>query len=592
MFTECGLFFGAGMRHVLKGLVFTVLALLAGVILAGGCSSDTEQSPPGTSQPSPDPGSTPPPAGNLSLELFDPAGFEALRPDLDFKRGRDYFGSIYRGTYTARDGVSIDVWISVREKAATGDVGTVARTGVVIQGGTGTEVIYLLGADEGVHTFWVAINYRGSSLSDMTAERECLPGDGFVSCLQNHDTFDKINPQLNAWDANSVIGLLTGDDGEVTVNGVSMKASEFIPSGTLRSPVNLYTGSFGGVIVSHMLAQKNRPRLHNVFFEQVTAPSEAPISDGLNTAARAFDVLFKACEDDASCKAAYPGLRVNFRRFMDAYHSTRVEIDGHRVYAGAVFDGIRDIINDGKVGRAIRYMGEIANAHADGSTAINTSPYGPESYDSSSGGKPRATYGLPPLDSDSDGWTAFLKNRGLDFFPGITNRTAMICSFGINRVSSPDSLSYFDKVKAQELPGDSGGTKESFGYGFLVSYKTYLAVCPQLAEQTGGLPFPDVPKAGVEAENVVVFRGELDIKHYFEPNPEDDEIMAYFTSSPGHRRVITQKFFGQVEGQDRGCMHAILRNFWSAPDTSDGSLGDDCEESNSLTASGLDGWAP
>ena len=554
--------------RVLKGF-FVLLICLAAV---WGCGSADRGSPPDVPPPDvPPPDMPPPDAGGLIFNTGD---------------GGDLWGSLYSGTYRAPDGVSIDVWVSIRNTDTENNIGTVKRMGVVIQGGTGSEINSLLGEDGGVHTLWVAINYRGSSHANLTAEWECLPGEEFISCLKEHDTFSKINPRLNAQDANSVISLLADGDAEITVDGAAMKVSEFVPSGTALSPVNLYTDSFGGVIVSHMLAGENRPELHNVFFEQVTVPSERPISDGLNNAARMMDILFTACEDDASCNAVYPGMRMNFRRFMDAHHSTAVEIDGERVYSGGVFDRIVSIIeDDNEVGRAIRYVGEIAKAHAGGSTVITTG-YGPRGYESRSGEQPRETYGVPQL--DGGGWPAFFQRFGLDFFPGITNRTAMICSFGINRATDPDSLSRYDRVKNEPLPGDSGGTKEAFGYGFLVSYRTFLSVCPQLIEQTGRLEFPDA--SDIDAENVIVFRGGLDIKHYFNQDESQDEIMGYFTDSPDHRRVITQKFLGQRVGQDQECLSTVLDNFWNADDTTNQSLGDNCEESNDLSASGLKGW--
>ena len=532
----------------------------------GGGSSDGSSSP--TVSP---PTVSPPATGELILTTADTA-------DL---RG-SYYGNLYSGVYGAPDGVLVDVWVSVRES------GAVKRMGVVIQGGTGLEVTYLLGDDEGLHTLWVAINYRGSSITNITPEWECLPGTEFISCLKGHDTFSKINPKLNAQDANSIIRLFTDDDGEIVVDGAAMKVSEFVPSGTVLSPVNLYTSSFGGVIVGYMLAEENKPELHNVFFEQVTVPNERPISDGLNNAARMMDILFSACEDDASCRAAYPDMRVNFRDFMDAYHSTPIEIDGEQVYAGGVFDRVVHIIEEeDSVGKAIRYIGEIANAHNDGRTTITTG-YGPQEYEGPLGEQPRETYGFPQLDSGD--WPLLLKDLPGGFFPGITNRTGMICSFGINRATSPDSEFRYNEVKAEELPGDPGGTKETFGYGFLVGYKTFLSVCPQLIEQTGRLELPDA--SGIEAENVIVFRGGLDIKHYFNQDPSQDEIMAYFTDSPGHRLVVTQKFLGQRQGEDQECLKTILDNFWNADDTTNQSLGDNCEKSNSLSASGLAGWQP
>lgn len=545
-----------------------VFFFLAYLMTGCGGSSDGS-SPPVTPSP--------PAVGNLTFTSCGAPGSSCAEEQ------RKYYGDVYFGTYKAPDGVSIEVWISNREGDTRPAVGTVERMGVAIQGGTGAPVDNMLDADRGLHALWVAINYRGSSMDNITSGWECLPGTGFVSCLERHGTFSKINPKLNAQDANSVISLLADDNAEITVDGRAMKVSEFVPSGTVSSHINLYTSSFGGVIVSYMLAEDNRPELHNVFFEQVTAPGERVISDGLNNAARMMDILFSACEDDASCIGAYPDIRVNFRRFMDAHHSVAIELDGVDIYAGGVFDRIAHIVEEGSVGKAVRYIGEIANAYNGGSTTITTG-HEPQNYESVSGEQPRATYGLPQLDGDDAEWNNLLRNQ--DFFPGITNRTGMICSFSVNRVTSPDSLSRFDMVKSEALPGDPGGTKETFGYGFLVSYRTFLSVCPRLIGQTGRLELPNV--SGIDAENVIVFRGGLDIKHQF--NQAQDEIMGYFTSSANHRRVITQKFLAQAAGQDEECMSTVRNNFWNADDTTDQSLGDDCEESNSLTASGLEGW--
>lgn len=553
---------GSGALLLFIAVNFAFLAFLM-----AGCSDNTETA------------ALPAPKGKLALKTADMDILAGLR------EGTDYHGSLYTGIYEAPDEALVDVWFSVRELDGAKNIGTVERVGVVIQGGTGAEVKYLLNEDKGAHTFLIAINYRGSSLTDMTAEQECIPGSGFIPCLKEHETFSKTNPKLSAQDVNDIIRFFT-DDSEFTLDGISMKPSEFVPPGTIRSPINLVTSSFGGVIVSYMLAEKNRPDLHNVFFEQVTIPVEYPISEGLNSSARRMDILFSACENDVSCNSLYPDVRGNFRRFMDAHHSTLITVDGENIYAGGVFDRIEDIIRDEEIGRAIRYIGEIANAHDAGDTSIDTREYGPEDYSSNHGEKPRATYGIVPFDDAA--WADILKAMNRDFYPGITNRTGMICSFGINRAENPDSLSYYDKVKREPLPGDAGGTKEMMGYGFLISYKTYLSICPQLVQETGGLKLPVV--SNIEAENVIVYRGGLDIKHYFNQDPNKDEIMAYFTDSQNHRRVITHKFLSQVIGQDSECLQTIRKNFWNAPDTTLESLGDDCEETNSLTASGLEGW--
>ena len=223
-----------------------------------------------------------------------------------------YYGTVYEGTWTAADGVQLDVWVSIRETdpdPGDPDIDLINRLGVEIQGGTGITINSSLNGDRGQHTAWITVNMRGSNITDIAAGQECPPGPDLVSCLKSHATFSKTNPKLNAQDANAVIDLFTGNK-DITVNGTSVKASTFLPDGINTDAINLYTSSFGGVIFGYMLAESNRPALNNVFLAQVTAPSEQPISDGLTTADRMLDNLFDSCEDDGHlqcnvCKHAY-----------------------------------------------------------------------------------------------------------------------------------------------------------------------------------------------------------------------------------------------------------------------------------------------
>ena len=190
-------------------LLFLAMNFVFLAVLTASCSDKSDD----TKTPAP------PPAvkGNLSFETAD------MNVLGDKEEGSHYYGSLYAGIYEAPDETPIDVWVSVRETDTARDIGTVERVGVIIQGGTGSEVTNILNRDEGVHTFLIAINYRGSSLTDITAEQKCLPGSGFIPCLKEHNTFSKTNPKLNAQDANAIIQFFTDDKSEFTVNGVSMK---------------------------------------------------------------------------------------------------------------------------------------------------------------------------------------------------------------------------------------------------------------------------------------------------------------------------------------------------------------------------------
>ena len=452
----------------------------------------------------------------------------------------------------------------------------------------------LLMAIRGNHTVWISINQRGSNLTDININNECLPGAHFISCIQSHPTFAKINPHLNAQDANTIISFFTQNE-EITVNGQEMNAADFIPQGTARDAINLYTSSFGGVIVGYMLGEANRPPLHNVFLEQITGPREYPISSGLDNADRMLHTLFDGCERDAVCNSAYPNVRTNFRNFMNSYANSDVTVDNDAIYAGGVFDRIMYIIEEeNQVGKAIRYIGEIANDYVAGSSIDVPAIYEPSSgfnnRANNLGEQPRSLYGIPSFSSSQ--WTTYLQQLGIDFFPGITNRTAMICSFGINRAITPDSLNRFNMVKNQQLSRDTSNSdankKETYGYGFLVSYRTFLDICPQLRNHTTRLTPPAV--SGIDAQNVIIYYGGLDIKHDF---ADAQELQSYFNNNKTH--LIQHTYLAQGGGEDIDCLENVRASFWNVNGVMNSSnrnivLGDNCEESNSKSASNLDGW--
>ncbi len=530
-----------------------------------------------------------------------------LLTDLSMLQGFDPRGTVYTGIYTAPDGVQVDVWLVVRAAAASGSstvLGSVNRLGVVIQGGTGAPVISILGADSGIHTAMLAINMRGSSLTDLTAAGECIPGGGFIACLRSHSGFARTNPRLNAQDANAIIAYFA-EDKTLRVNGQNMPASGMLTAGTITSPVNLLTGSFGGVLVGYMLAEPDRPQLHNVMLEQITSPIEKPISLGVDAAHTMLNILLEACEDDTTCIAAYPSIRANFIDFMHDYANTQISVDTEMIYASGVFDRIVHIIeSENKVGKAIRYIGEIANDHAMSSTVV-TDAYAPTDYTPMFAEQPRAQYGFIPFDMAVPEWPMLLGASG-GFFPGLTNRTAMICSFGINRATDPDTLANYNKEFAVELntvtgyEGLTAGTytKGTLAYGFLILYNQYLSICPQVTAQSGGLV---VPKGGsaisnIPANNVIIFVGGLDVKHDL---ADAQEMEKYFQSDRVH--LINQKYLGQATGEDHSCLPRITDNLWeqdapltagtpSAPGTLFTALDDDCTATNSATASGLTGW--
>ena len=477
------------------------------------------------------------------------------------------YGTIYKGYYQTLDEIKTEVYISIRDTAP------ISRLGLEIQGGTGLETRYALNGDRGKHKVWVSVGYRGSSEEDIVKEKECMPGKDFISCLKAHPIFPKIDPKSNASDVADTLEILK--QGSFEVDGKNQTAETFFPEGLKQDAYDLYTSSFGGVIFGYLLEEPNAPPLHNVFLSQVTGPSEFVISDGPKAAARRFENLFMACERDTTCSSTFNDLRTNFKAFMKRYKDSPFILNGEaNTYASSVFDNITNFISeDEEVGKAIRYMGQIANGYASDSKRITTA-IKPSSITSpgsrSVTNVPSDQYPLPPFTDPR--WTALLQSYEIDFFPGITNRVAMICSFGFHRKTNPDSRHKLDQVLAQD-------EYSIYPYGFLMSYRDFTDFCPKLLGIFPRLSVPTI--TGVDANKVIVFFGGLDIKHTL---ADAREMVSYFKA--GKATLVYQKYLSQGVGQNSDCPRDLEQAFWEDPDTTI-----ECEKQNDYTASQLDGWS-
>ena len=489
--------------------------------------------------------------------------------------------TIYRGVYRAPDGAPVEAYLSLRElNVGQPSQGIVKRLGLEVQGGTGGEIIHFLSGDGLRHRAWLAVNYRGSGRDELASPQnpsvECTPGPSFISCLKSRSSFRLISPRRNAGDVNEIVGILRNRASKIVVDGATMTPQQLLPSDVMTDAIDLYTGSFGGVILGYMLARQDMFPLHNVFLEQVTGPTEYVISGGFELAQNFMNILLTACKDDSVCRGMYPNIRINFYNFMVAYRDNPIQIDGDMIYAGGIFDRLMGIVEDEEsVGKAIRYIGELANAHAASQTTITL----PNSAMPTTGSRqsfpdvPSASYGIPGLSSNDIAPILPTNMSGQSFFPGITNRTAYICSFAFNRTNQPDSSARYDSELMR--PANLGN---AYGYGFLLAYRTFASICPQLAEVLDKPTAPSINRR-IAANKVILFIGGLDVKH---EERASRELADYFKE----RQIIRQKYLGQRLGQDSDCIENIAHQFWITPND----LGDDCEASNTFTASQLSGW--
>ena len=131
---------------------------------------------------------------------------------------------------------------------------------------------------------------------------------------------------------------------------------------------------------------------------------------------------------------------------------------------------------------------------------------------------------------------------------GFTSRIAHICSAYILR-DGGDSQARFDAAKAD-------AANDPYWYGFLMSYRELLSICPQASAgfRNGIIP----PRSlGVTAEAVVQFGAGTDEKHH---EREMDEMAALFAASTRTLEVFLPQAVqgGQTPvGAQRGCFSEL-----------------------------------
>lgn len=465
-------------------------------------------------------------------------------------------GMLYEGELATFDSTSTKVLVQMVPGNA------IDRVLLSINGGTGTDARHSL--HNAGHKILVMVSQRGLHEDDM--RYECPLGPGLVSCLKSASTrhlFRRFNPHDNGRDVVDVLRIIAGEE-TLTVDGLVTPAADFFAVGDKR--VNIETGSYGATILAYALqafrgldggSAARQSGIGRVFIDGPSAPYEHVITDGFRNTRVSLDNKLDAVgltelQKDAVVNAmkARHTAPVTDPNLCPANPSAAISADclssgmiwsyltnRYESVAAILGEAERDAEMADLKGALIAIPATLATTRPalDAIDAIYRSEY------------------LSFLDRSSKTWessrlplTSGNVSAGLaGKLYGFTSRIAHICSAYILR-DSGDSQARFDAAK-----GDTAN--DPYWYGFLVSYRELLSICPQASAgfRTGIIP----PRSlGVTAEAVVQFGAGTDEKHH---QQEMDEMAALFAPSTRTLHVFVPQAIqgGETPVQaQRGCL--------------------------------------
>ena len=142
------------------------------------------------------------------------------------------------------------------------------------------------------------------------------------------------------------------------------------------------------------------------------------------------------------------------------------------------------------------------------------------------------SYATNVINLTSPVFTEFLYQSGKEGVLAFINRVGLICSSYILRNDMPDSQAIYDAELSKPM-------LSPWRYGFLISYRAMLDVCPRLVNVIPGLETPSNLNAKVE--KALVYYGAMDVKHSYE---SAQELAANFQNS----EVVIEELRGQNGG--------------------------------------------
>ena len=443
-------------------------------------------------------------------------------------------GTFYQGTLSAHDGAKVRVYAVIVPEAP------IDRILITVNGGTGTDSRF--GLNNYGHKAIVMVSMRGLHLEDNIKNGECPVGSTMVECLKKVPWLKQVNPRDNGKDVVSVMRIIKGEVGSLTVDGQSKDRSFFVAGDTT---FNATTGSYGATIFAYALAQPDIPPLGRVFMDGPSSPREFVISDGFRNTKVSLNNLLDAVGMNSSDKT-------DFLTAMKARH------DAPNKDCEPEVTTVKDCLSSAMLFKYMvrEYEGALKQTNPDFST-LKANLLAIESSDMTSMGltSVKTIYdNLRYHEKLMTTWESADNNFLSDDIgfdgkqSGFTSRVGQICTAYINRKNG-DSKSRFNTEKAK-------ADNDPYWYGFLIAYRVFLDLCPQIeGNLTTGIAVPSGLSVNVEA--YVQYGAGVDEKHH---QADIDEMESYV----GSGEVVSALVANQIQGgagpdSNRGCISA-LRN--------------------------------
>ena len=473
-------------------------------------------------------------------------------------RGDDDPFPVFKGVYTDTEGGVVEVIIVNRSGDFTGELNIIPL--LVIPGGTGGIVEHQISPSELFgHRLGMVVGFRGTSVEHDTVG-DCKGDTQFIECLKTHPDLDKYTPQQTALDTIEVIKILAGDK-KIMIDGIARIASSFFATNFRQ--FDSYTGSYGGTVISYLMAalqeEPDPPTLRRVVVDNVDGPAEKVISQGFEINLAIANRLFNACENNNFCNSTFPYLRTNLPQWMEMHHggegvNVNFNSNKYTIHSGDMFgilsegwersNGRRELIKP-----TITFISDVIVANMsitepstefpvdvtiDISNLTDEQMYEFNRLLNSTINRPLigGSYATNVINLTSPVFTEFLYQNGKEEVLAFISRVGLICSPYILRNDMPDSQEIYNEKL-------SNATLSPWRYGFLISYRAMLDVCPQLEDVIPGLETPSNLNADVE--KALVYYGAMDPKHSLE---SAQELAANFQNSA----VVIEELRGQVGG--------------------------------------------
>ena len=421
--------------------------------------------------------------------------------------------TFYSGTLSAHDGAKVRVYAALVPDAE------IDRVLIQINGGTGSDARQSWRNHN--HKAAVMVDMRGLHTDDIKGG-ECSLGGSLVNCLKGLSWLRQVNPRDNGQDVVSVMKAILGHGVPLTVDGQARDHSFF---GVRDKKFNVETGSYGATILGYALNQPGLPVIGRIFMDGPSSPGEFVITDGFRNTRVALENMMEAMGMSSAEKSS-------FLDVMKARHDAPnaacenndgdFNLDTDCLSSAMIWGYLKDQYDD--TSSALNLLKDDLVSISD--TEMNANNTLVTKIRNGSGmARDHTTWAASKFDFTSDSVSQLL--MGQSKVPGFASRVGQICSAYINRQNG-DSWSRFNAEKAKDA-------NDPYWYGFLIGYRVFLDICPQLSGNlTNGIVVPG-DSLNVKVEALVQYGAGTDEKHH---QADMDEMASYVDGDSGVVRTV------------------------------------------------------